>query len=255
VFSKATALKEYTLSCLNGKIGKVRDFYLDDRFWAIRYLVVDMEDLLPGRQVLISPYAVVTLNRTKQTITLDITRNQIKQSPLLSNDEPVTREFEEACLQHYGWPKYWGDSGMSGFHSHFVHDKKKQRAFGRNRRQWEARLQSTHDLIGRSIRAVDGDIGPIVDCVIDEETWAIRYWIIDAGQLSPRRTALSPQWIDGPSWNEQKVFINLSCEIVRQSPEFTENSLLTSDFENGLRQYYSRHEYWIEEPFLGRHSH
>ena len=51
---KATTLSGYRLNSLEGEIGKVKEFFFDDRYWTIRYLVADTGNWLTGRQVLIS---------------------------------------------------------------------------------------------------------------------------------------------------------------------------------------------------------
>ena len=61
-----------------------------------------------GRQVLISPYALVAVNREEQNIAVDLTKKQIEDSPSLNSDKPVSRQFEEAYYGYYGWPMYWG---------------------------------------------------------------------------------------------------------------------------------------------------
>jgi hypothetical protein len=64
--NKAKTLKGYKLDSLDGEIGKVKEFYFDDRHWTIRYLVADTGNWLPGRQVLISPYALVAVNTEEE---------------------------------------------------------------------------------------------------------------------------------------------------------------------------------------------
>ena len=39
-------------------MGTVKDFYFDDESWTVRYLVVDLGGLFPGRHVFISPEAL-----------------------------------------------------------------------------------------------------------------------------------------------------------------------------------------------------
>ena len=68
MLSKAKTLKGYKLDSLDGEIGKVKEFYFDDRHWTIRYLVADTGNWLTGRQVLISPYALVAVNKEEQHI-------------------------------------------------------------------------------------------------------------------------------------------------------------------------------------------
>ena len=96
---KATTLNGYKLRSLDGDIGKVKEFYFDDHHWTIRYLVADTGNWIPGRQVLISPYALVAVNNKEQYIRVDLTKKQIEDSPSLDSHKPVSRQFEEA---YYG---------------------------------------------------------------------------------------------------------------------------------------------------------
>ncbi len=56
MLNKAKTLQNYSLQNTNGEtIGKVKEFYFDDRYWTVRYLVADTGNWLTGRQMLISP--------------------------------------------------------------------------------------------------------------------------------------------------------------------------------------------------------
>ncbi len=113
---KSVALMGYKLHSLDGEMGKVKDFYFDDRHWAIRYLVVDTGQWISFRQVLISPYALLAVNSKAQSIAIDLTRKQIEDSPSLDSDKPVSRQFEEAYHDHFGWPNYWSGPYMWGYY-------------------------------------------------------------------------------------------------------------------------------------------
>jgi uncharacterized protein YrrD len=71
----------FTMGATDGEIGKVRDFYFDDHSWTIRYLVVETGGWLSGRKVLISPEAVLKENRDKHVFPVNLTMEQIKNSP------------------------------------------------------------------------------------------------------------------------------------------------------------------------------
>ena len=107
MLQKATTLKGYKLHGLDGEIGRVKEFYFDDRHWTIRYLVAETGNWLSDRQVLISPYALGAVNKEEQRIAIDLTKKQIEDSPPLSSDKPVSRQFEEGYVEYYGWPVYW----------------------------------------------------------------------------------------------------------------------------------------------------
>ena len=80
---KSTSLTGYKLNGLDGDVGKVKEFYFDDLCWTVRYLVADTGNWLFGRQVLISPHWLVAVNTEDQSITIDLTKKQIEDSPPL----------------------------------------------------------------------------------------------------------------------------------------------------------------------------
>ncbi len=91
-------------------------------------------------------------------------------------------------------------------------------------------MRSTHDVSGHHIQAADDELGHVEDFIIDDETWAIRYLIIDTRNWWPgKKVLISLQWIERVRWSESKVFVNLPRETIRRSPEYTEESLLTRE--------------------------
>ena len=245
----AETLKGYKLRSLDGEIGKVKEFYFDDQYWAIRYLVADTGNWLKGRQVLISPYALGAANKEAQYITVDLTQKQIEDSPALNTDKPVSRQFEESYYRYYGWPVYWVGSSVWGASAYIVRDSEQRMVFSQGGKTWDPHLRSTHDVGGHHIQAADGEIGHVEDFVIDDGAWAIRYLIIDTQNWWPgRKVLISPQWIERISWDESKVFINLSCETIKHSPEYTEETMLTREYEAKLLGHYNRQGYWVGEP-------
>ena len=252
---KAKTLKGYKLECIDGEIGLVREFYYDDRHWAIRYLVADSGTWLTGRQVLISPYAMGAVMKEERHIVIDLTKKQIEESPSLDSDKPVSRQYEESYFGYYGWPVYWCGPFMWGYYPYVVRDPKQWKAPAPGEKAWDTHLRSTHDVSGHHIQATDGEIGHVEDFIIDDETWAIRYLIVDTRNWWPgKKVLVSPQWIDRVSWGESKVFVNLSLEAIRHSPEYTDESLISRDYETGLHRHYSLHGYWVDKPAEKEHA-
>ena len=246
---KASELKGYRLDSLDGgEIGTVKEFYFDDRHWTIRYLVANTGDWLTDRQVLISPYALLAVIKAAQRITIDLTKKQIEDSPSLDSDKPVSRQFEDGYHGHYGWPVYYRGPYMWGYYPFIVRNRENLINNSQGENTWDHHLRSTHEVSGYEIHATDGEIGHVEDFILDDETWAIRYLILDTGNWWPgKRVLVSPQWIERVSWNESKVFINLDRDVIKLSPEYTEESLLTRDYETGLHHHYHRQEYWADE--------
>ena len=245
---KSKMLNGFTLKSLDGEIGKVKEFYFDDYHWTIRYLVVDTGDWLTSRQVLISPYALVAVMKEERQISVNLTRKQIENSPSLDTDKPVSLQFEQTYYGYYGWPIYWGGQHMWGAYPDILRDREKWSEQARSEKVWDPNLRSTKAVSGSYIQALDGDIGHVADFIIDEETWAIRYLVIDTQNWWPGKNVLvSPQWIERISWNESKVFVNLTREKIKNSPEYNEESLLDRDYEIELHSYYNRPGYWVNK--------
>jgi len=248
MLSKAKSLTGYKLDGLDGEIGKVKEFYFDDRHWTIRYLVAETGTWLTSRQVLISPYALVIVNNEEKNIVIDLTKKQIKDSPSLDSDKSVSRQFEASYYEYYGWPTYWDGPYSWGAYSNIARNRDHRRAVTNANKAWDAHLRSMQEVAGYHIQADDGELGHVEDFIIDDQTWAIRYLIINTGNWwLGKKVLVSPLWIGRVSWDESKVFVNLTREAIKQSPEYTELSLLTRDYEIGLHGHYNRKGYWENE--------
>ncbi len=276
-------LKDFALRAKDGDLGKVREFYFDDNHWTVRYLVADTGGWLTGRLVLLSPYALQSADEEKQVITVDLTKKQIEESPSIASDQPVSRQYEEEYYGYYGWPAYWSGSYMWGANPNiggvglgiggpgFVmggvgaamggvgqpvgrvssgveEGQEAQTETIRLEEMWDPNLRSTDEVTSYHLEAQDGEIGHIEDFIIDDETWSIRYLVIDTKNWWPGKHVLvSPQWIDEVSWEESKVCIGLSRDTIKESPEYTPDSL-NRDYETKLFRHYERQGYWIDGP-------
>ena len=249
MLNSAKALRDYRLDGLDGEIGKVREFCFDDRHWTIRYLVANTGYWLPGRQVLISPYALVAIDRDiyNLKININLTKQQIQESPSLDSDKPVSRQFEGSYYGYYGYPIYWGGPYRWGAYPYIERIREQWHASTLRENNGDPHLRSTHAVTGYHIQAQDGEIGQVLDFIIDDETWTIRYLIVNTHNWWPgKKVLVSPQWIESVSWEEQSVRVKLSREAIKHSPRYDEEFLLTRDYEAALHRHYNRDGYWVD---------
>jgi uncharacterized protein YrrD len=239
MLNKAKTLTGYSLQSLDGEIGKVKDFYFDDRYWTIRYLVADTGEWLIGRQVLISPHSLAGVYGSEGSIAVQLTKDQIEHSPSLNRDKPVSRQFEHEYSAFFGSPIYWG----------FPHEAAAQaESHEAGKKHDDPDLRSTHDVSGHHVEASDGEIGHVEDFLIDDETWAIRYLIVDTKDWLPgKKVLVSPKWIERVSWSEKQVVVDLARDAIRQAPEYTDGMVVTRDHETALHRHYNRPGYWQVE--------
>lgn len=97
----------YHIQAKNGDIGHVEDFIVDDEAWAIRYMVVDTQNWLPGKKVLVAPVWIESIHWAEAKVRVTLTRAKIKKSPEFDPAAPVNREYEDRLYDFYGRPKYW----------------------------------------------------------------------------------------------------------------------------------------------------
>jgi hypothetical protein len=97
----------YRIHAQDGEIGHVQDFFVDEDDWCIRYMLVDTRDWLPGRRVLVSPDWIEDVSWAEAQVHVNLTRQQVKESPEYSPVSEPSRSYEAELYRYYGWPGYW----------------------------------------------------------------------------------------------------------------------------------------------------
>src|ERR1700733_13716046 len=105
------SLLGFSLSAIDGEVGKVEEIYFDDRNWAIRYLVVKTGQWLSGRKVLISPLAFDRSQWNGRTFPVNLTINQILNSPDVDTNRPLSLQHTKALNEYYLWQPFM-DNGF-----------------------------------------------------------------------------------------------------------------------------------------------
>jgi hypothetical protein len=241
-----------TVRAKDGDLGRVEQFYFDDHKWVIRYMVVDTGRWLHGRQVLISTAALKEPKWKSRVFPVNITKEQVKNSPSIDTDKPVSRQHEAKLHNYYDWPIYW-TTGLEPYAgigypvpTHLPQATKKQDL--PLEKPADPNLRSTRQITGYYIQAIDGEIGHVEGFIVDDETWAIRYVVVNTHNWLPgRKVLVFPAWISRVSWDKSKVFVDLSHESVKNSPAFDPSKPVSRGYEERLFDHYGRPKYWEEE--------
>ncbi len=260
-------LEDYAIRATDGTIGHVKDFYFDDQAWVIRYLVVDTGTWLSSRKVLISPIAIGHPDWTEKVLPIPITKEQVKNSPDIDTEKPVSRQHEIDYFGYYGYPFYWGGAGIwgggiypnmmmpdyAGFESKPLGegpgaDEAYARADAAQHQHDDPHLRSCKEVMDYHIGATDGDIGHVQGMLVDEETWAIRYIIVNTSNWwLGHQVLIAPQWIQDVSWSDATVSVNLTRQAVKDAPPYDSAAQLDRDQEIGIHEHYGRIGYWTTE--------
>ncbi|HLN72306.1 MAG TPA: PRC-barrel domain-containing protein [Prolixibacteraceae bacterium] len=252
---KSKSIRNYKLLCTDGEFGRVKEFLFDDLHWTVRYLVADTGNWLTGKLVLISPYALLHVDNDAEHISTNLSKDQIKNSPPLESHLPVSRQYESSYHDYYGYPQYWAGSMMWGALPHISRDSNDWKKSSERVNTEDSHLRSAKDVNGYSIEANDGEIGHLDDFIIDDETWAIRYLEINTKSWGTgKKVLISPKWIDHVGWEVSEIYVAMSREAVRQSPEYEDDMIISRDYETKLHSYYDRSGYWVSEPEESHHQ-
>jgi uncharacterized protein YrrD len=248
-------LTSSTVSATDGDIGEVTAAFFDDQAWVIRYLVVDTGGWLSGRRVLLSPYSVSEPLGHLGSLDVSLTRQQVKDSPDIDTHQPVSRQHERALLGYYEYPDYWEGGGMwagSGTPARpailqgEVREALDKVLHERDVRAGDVHLRDSTKVTGYDIRATDESIGHVHDFVFDDESWAIRYLIVDTRNWWPggQKVLVATQWIDRIDWDTKSVYVTLTRDQVKRSPMYHEDAAILRDDEQRLHDVVGRPGYW-----------
>lgn len=233
------SLLNHSLTTIDGTIGEVDEFYVDDQSYQVRYLIVKTGSWLSERKVLISPDALIKDSWEDSIFPVNLTKEQVKSSPDIDTDKPVSRQQEIELYGHYRWRNYWGSGfyaggsmGMMGMGMGRPYPVVDQRVLAEadykdEHRDHDIHLRSTKTLTGYHIHATDGEIGHVNDFIIDDQTWQITFMVVDTANWFGGQKVLIPVAdIRQIEWTSDLVYLSINKAAVEQSRPFDEDAYL-----------------------------
>lgn len=233
-------LRNAVLEAMDGDIGRCNDFLFDEDRWTVRYMVADTGKWLPGRKVLISPISLGTPDWDNNHFPVKLSREQIENSPPLESDLPVSRKYEISWFNYFRWPYYWQGPGAWGAvpNPQPLYEQQREKEYDSIDPE-KTHLRSEKEVRGYEIQAKDGTLGRVDDFLTDDESWAIRYIIVDTRKWLPgRKVLISPEWAQSVDWKEMQLTLDMTKEQVRKSPEYDPDQGIERDYDIILYNYY-----------------
>ncbi len=239
----------------DGSVGKVRDLYFDDQHWQVRYLVVDTGTWLAGRTVLIPPHVITSRDWHQSSLGVNLTKEQVRNSPDVDTQRPVSRQYEASLHEYYGWPYYWAaPAAAAGIAEPTVPMVTPLSAAPRAlpgdpratagepmRSEGDPHLRSLHAVKGSHLAATDGSVGHVEDFLFEDGAWTLRYMIVDTRNWLPGKTVAVPvSAVSDIDWLESKVRVDLTREAIKNGPEFNEARPVPSDYTDRLNAHFGR---------------
>jgi hypothetical protein len=248
-----------TVHASDGDIGSVSQAYFDDESWGVRYLVVETGNWLNDRQVLVSPYSVKHTDPGSSVVHVNLSRQQVRDSPILDTHKPVSRQHELEYLRYYSYPTYWGGPNLWGMGAYPAYDPTgvlpdalpetpSRPTLHTSKPQADVHLRSTNEVKGYHLKTADGSIGHVSDFIYDDTDWAIRYLVVDTHNWWPggKAVLIAIHWINVVDWSDSTVSTALTRDVIRNSPAYDDSMPIDRHYEVVLHQFYDRHGYWSD---------
>jgi len=197
------------------------------------------------------------VRRVDDKILVDLTRNQVQNSPPVEADKPVNRQQEEAIARYYDQRYYWEGPYRWGLLAYpgmppvptapIPADAMGEEMAAREREtpSGDPTLRSSRDVTGYYIAALDGEIGHVDDFLVEDRAWAIRYLLVATRNWWPgKKVLISPEWIKTVSWADSQVQVDLRRDEIKAAPEYDPSRPFDREYESRLIEHHNRRKYW-----------
>ncbi len=190
----------YVVHCLDGELGMFESFHFDDKTWSIRYLVINTGSLLNPRRILLLPTAVNKLSWVDESIKVNLSKTQAM----------IAIPYNGASEQRQ------------------LLDRKK--IIG------DENLRCTAMTIGYKVMASDKQAGKVVDMILDDHDWKIKYLVVDTNGVLPLGDVLlSVKHVNGFATDGEIISIDISSDELKHCPKYDPNAPVNREY---VMEYY-----------------
>lgn len=234
---KLKKLTGYHLKARGGEIGKLKQVYFDDRRWVVRYLVVQTGSWLLGKDVLIIPSMINAVAEEGQQIVVNLSCDQVRKSPPINTQLPVSRYYEQEYFRYYDGQPYWSVDPV--FNPMSIIPPPGEGELPKQPKN--PHLRSSDEVQGYRLHSQDGEIGHVEDFILDDQDWTIRYLEIDTGHWLPgKKVLLSPAWLQEIDFTRNEISVDLPTELIKSAPEYAPDKVISRDYQLALYKHYGK---------------
>ena len=102
-------------------------------------------------------------------------------------------------------------------------------------------LQFVSDLIEiYGVQSDDGEVGILQDVIVEDETWAISYLVVNV-QPSGHRVLLATDYIQTMDLGARRIYLAVTKDAIVNSPVVSSEEPITPELEQSLREYYDQY--------------
>jgi hypothetical protein len=249
-----SVINGHNISASDGHIGTISDFLFDDANWPVRWLVIKTGHWLSGRKILLPSIALAHLDKENEDFSINLTLPQIRDSPVVDTEQPISRQKEASVYSYYGYSPYWdygylGDLGFMHRPAYIGERAGAMRASPGSRVEAftadakkchkDVHLHSVKAVTDYNVHAIDGQIGHVDDFLLQDTDWNICYLVVDTKNWSPaKKVLISPHSVKEIDWSCRLVNVDVDRQTVKGAPEYDDSIAINRTYEDEFRDYY-----------------
>jgi len=216
MLKNASELMGMSLEATDGKVGKVKDLLIDERWWTVRYLVADTGNWLGEHKVLVSPWMIVdsATSMAEGNLYVHASRAKIEECPPLDHDAPVSRRYEMEHARHFGHSPYWLGSevwGLGALPELLPPPPEEQFRHSEAMDEIEnCHLFSLSEMLGYQVEHANGSVeGKVADFVLACKPWKLVWLVIDLGSWFDKEpVCVPPTSIATIDWMAKRIVLS-----------------------------------------------
>lgn len=223
-----------------GEAGRVDHFSFsgqdDGREWRVRYFSIDPRG--GSRRSWLPVSALRSVDLREETCDLAVTSEQLKSNPEVTDRAPGRDEL--ARLIHY-WEHSAGIGQVTLGDAALA---------GTEQVEGAADLRSSDALQRLRVSSVDDATrtGRVVDALVDDQTWVMRYLVIEIPFVRKGHCAIvSPDWVKSVDWEAGALKLDHSWEEILAAPSCESFGKVDREYETKLHKHFHRTGYWSRE--------
>jgi hypothetical protein len=112
-------------------------------------------------------------------------------------------------------------------------------------------LMAVSAIKGFAISASDGRLGSVGDLLFDDQSWKIRWLVVDTGSwLSGRKVVIHPSAIAHADVERSEISVNMTKAQVEASPDISAHEPVSRQAEAQVFEYYGWDPFWGDSDFV-----
>lgn len=240
MYSFSSKLLTYNIAATDGEMGKVKDLYIEDNTWDIRYAIVDTRRWLAERKVLLPPSSFQRINEEDEVLEVEYDKDTIKNSPTVPEESDLTNDKENQLIKYFGWSHDYGEDTLVSGDQRVIGTFQNDSQMDRDPTDYEREqlilnhrdnnnLRSHQETIGARVHGSNGKIGKLVDFIYDSG-WKIKFCVIQSAEVLNDTYSFHPvEEIVSVDWYEGDIYLNIPVETYRNKLAYkNKKDILTS---------------------------